>query len=184
MISPDLIILVTDSITNSVFESQLLIPLSAKNQHKNITVISLERIKIELKLEILKEQYPKVNFLIIKKRLPYLGKAFLLSDILRIKLILKKIKNYSIIARGPLAGYISKKVINKNCKELKIQARGLLECEYEHSNKNSYWLKKPLIYLRKKLFKSLEKATYTKFKPNNFYRISKPSIKRLFIQNI
>jgi hypothetical protein len=124
-----LITVLYDSINNSVFEGQVLKPLLkrlAQNSGQPLILISFER------------TLPKavdIPFqLIIIRRLPFLGKLSLFFSVWQLKRILSNYFSYELIARGPLAGWVSLKALGrKQCTRFTVQARGLLAAEYEYT---------------------------------------------------
>jgi hypothetical protein len=158
-----IIVIVTDSITNSVFESQLLIPLQKRMLHEQIhqaIIISFERKTINAELiQTIESQAPSIK-LIVKKTIPFLGTWSLYPAILFVKKLLTDINEYQILARGPLAGYIASRAAPFNV-PLTIQARGLLAEEYDYTHKKTSPLLKRLAHIiRKKLFFNLERTVY------------------------
>ncbi|MFH1644614.1 MAG: glycosyltransferase [bacterium] len=162
--SKNLIFILYDSIYNSVFESQVfqpLIKLIKNNTYQQITIISFEDFRLK---NIQSPFHPKINFIFAKK-LPFLGKTTLFYPQKQLIKILAKLEFQKIIARGPLAGFISLKAIQKlNLKkDLIIQARGLCAEEFRFSMKyqNKNLFKKLLQKFIYKSFKKVEKQTYS-----------------------
>ncbi|MCK4651183.1 hypothetical protein KAT08_03360 [Candidatus Babeliales bacterium] len=157
-----------DSIHNSVFKSQILSPLLnmlKKNKTLKIHLISFEKTIPPKKLLTNFENIKRLNIFFLK-RFPFFGKLSLYFAIFQLKKLFKKIHSQSIICRGPLAGWITIKVLkNLNIKAIpiKIQARGLCAQEYRFATQK---LKENFIkrLLRKFIYKSLEKIEIETFK--------------------
>lgn len=166
-----LIFILYDSINNSIFDGQVLEPLikhKKNNPEQPIIIISFEK-KLPSD-EYLKRKIPNnIASIICLKKLPFLGRLSLVPAISALKNYLKSISSYSIIARGPLAGFVSLKALQqKNCINFTIQIRGLLTAEYayEHAHERNI-IKKWLHQWRISLFQRLEKTLYTQAPKNN-----------------
>lgn len=164
----NLIFILYDSIYNSVFQSQVFQPmvkLAQNNDYQKITIISFEAFRSSN----FKPQYhPQINFIFARK-IPFLGNASLFYAQKQLEKILK-LESKVIMARGPLAGFITLNAIKKLKlkKDLIIQARGLGAEEFrfamQYQNKN--FVKK---ILKKFIYKSLykiEKQTYSNQYPS------------------
>lgn len=123
------VVVLFDSITNSVFEGQTLQMLKRTAHHySNTIIISFEK------------QHPPLSLItaientgftcVIKKKLPFFIQEQLLMHSIWLKYYLRKIGNHVLFARGPHAGYIMLNARNKNTWHLLIQARGLCAEEY------------------------------------------------------
>ena len=176
MFSKKITFILYDGILNSVFVSQVLKPLLNLLQEDNnieINLISFEKTRPTNK--ILQELIPahdRLHF-ILCRRLPFLGKFSLNFAIFQLKKLFKIINHENIITRGPLAGFIAQKTLNKIYKnikikniELTIQARGLCAQEYRFSYqdiKENVIIKK----FRKFIYKQLSKIEYEIYKKSN-----------------
>ena len=152
-----------DSIYNSVFASQVLsfIESTLKTTNSKGLLVTFETTTITP--EVLSQLIPQhLNLdVIVCKKVPFIGRPSLWYATWQLKKILQQHQGYSLIARGPLAGFICLKAKNKQCDFLKIQARGLLAEEYgytHHQEKN--YLKRLLYALRKRQFLALEQEVY------------------------
>ncbi len=158
-----LIYVLYDSIENSVFVGQVLIPLRAKlsaSTYQQIIIISFEKKKYT-QYEIERIIAPDNHLLcIILPQLPFLGTVTLYPAIYQLQALLKKLPPHAIIARGAVAGYICLKAHTPSTTSLTIQARGLLAAEYEFNHQTTNRLRKLLRKLRTHLFFTLEKKTY------------------------
>ncbi|MGC2310443.1 MAG: hypothetical protein WA432_02380 [Candidatus Babeliaceae bacterium] len=156
---PDaLIVLIYDSIENSVFESQVLIPLQLHYAHKKLMVISFERIIPKKSAEFLQKKYPHIHFIFFK-RFPFIVPFFLYYDVWRVKHFLRRFKAYELRARGPLAGFIAGKLARgKKCVACLIQIRGLLAQEYVYTHAQKMHT---LHIMRTKMFERLERKAYS-----------------------
>jgi len=176
-----LIFVLYDGIENSVFSSQVVKPLLQKiedKKYKKIIIISFEKNKPSNLLISGKIKNNKYLELIICSRLPFFGKLSLLPAIYQLKKILKTKKKYTLIARGPLAGFVCLKAIYQaKCKSLTIQARGLLAQEHKYFHKDEKsTLKKMLCHFRFKQFEALEKMVYKESTQNQKINIETVSI--------
>lgn len=133
----NLIFVTYDGIQNSVFSGQVIQPLLKKitnNSALKVHIVSFE--KNHLSPVFAKASSGKHLNLNIKiyRRLPVLGKLSLYPSVYYLKKFLKQFDNYEIISRGPLAGWVTTKAINKNCTSHILQSRGLLAEEYEFTH--------------------------------------------------
>lgn len=148
-----LIYLIYDGLHNSVFNSQVWQPL-VKRAHANpklqVTLISFEPTIVSHNFT-----HPQIT-IIQKKRSKFWGKLNLKILAYQVKAYLPKDQPYTLMARGPFAGYIAKQLCTSFCTQLIIQARGLAHAEYAYSNSGQHIL----TWLRTKQLNSLEKATY------------------------
>ncbi len=152
------VMIIYDSISNSVFEGQVLQPLlNKKDLYQSLTIISFEKnCSIAIPASI-----PNNISVIILKKYPFLGAFSLWWVIIQTRNILKQFSCYSICARGPLAGYIALRAAQPTqCKEVCIQARGLLAAEYEYVTKESKGIKRIVHCIRTWLYAQLEKSVY------------------------
>ncbi len=123
------IVILCDSITNPVFESQVQIPLlKTASNYSNTIIISFEKDVLPLKII---EKIRAAGFqLIIKKRLPFITQEILLPNAWWVRQFTKKIGCHVLFARGPHAGYIALNAMSDSTKKVLIQARGLCAEEY------------------------------------------------------
>jgi hypothetical protein len=154
--------IITDSITNNVFESQVIKPVLQKLQCDNdlvITLISFEN--KELTLEE-KNQYktihPRLTILLFYRPKFLTSKLLFVSSII-FNDIASKLDSYNIIARGTLAAFIAYKGATSSCTNITIQARGLLAEEYWYIKATTRF-KKILYFARYCQYKRLEKKVY------------------------
>jgi len=129
-----LIFVLYDSITNSVFESQVKKLLQKKvlgNPYQPIHLVTFEKSSLAIKKDF---KNIRITYL---KRIPFIGWPTILYATRQLKSFLRLFPEYSIIARGPIAGVIAQRSLRKStCKQLVIQARGLLAQEYEYMHNN------------------------------------------------
>ena len=177
-----------DGVTNSVFSSQVLQPLLnllKENNNLEITLVSFEKEKPSTKTLInLIPAHEKLHFVLCRK-LPFFGTLSLRFATYQLKKLLKIMPTDQIIARGPLAGWITIKAIKKlknnpspiwvtkfwrsrwlriiNKPTLQIQARGLCAQEYRfaHQYLKENFAKK---LLRKFIFNELNKIELKTYK--------------------
>jgi len=132
------IVIIYDSITNSVFLGQVLQPLITIAQKKPVIILSYEKNNPPHELITHIQSY-NITLIIFKKfsRIFLIG---LLYDILRAHYYLKQYASYMLQARGPLAGCIARSLLfNSSCKQLTLQVRGLLAEEYRYAHKKTYF---------------------------------------------
>lgn len=184
-----LIFVLYDSVANSVFDSQVAEPLL--KQQKNdpmleITIISFEKnLSQHVRLSTV-NNYPTLKFIFLKKGL-FITSFFLVHQIQRLRSVLKKFTYYNLIARGPLAGYISLHATSyKNCKNFTVQARGLLAEEYQfaHAQVTNYIMHQ-IHRIRAYLYWNLEKAIYSRknYKIPTTIEAVSPALKNYLIEN-
>lgn len=137
-----------DSITNSVFKSQVLDPLLRQIEEQGnleVTLISFER--HQLTPEQLVQLVPPHNLLhvVICPRTPFMGHLGLAIAGYYFARTMQSIPLEKIIARGPLAGWV---VLNwlrgvhaehDEAVQVVIQARGLGAEEYRYSHDRAPW---------------------------------------------
>ena len=125
-----LIFVLYDSITNSVFEGQvkkLLQKKAAENPYRPVHLVTFEPRTFAIQKDI---KSMRITYL---KRMPFIGWPTLLYATKQLTSFLRLFPEYSIIARGPIAGVITQRSVrNTACTQLIIQARGLLAQEYEY----------------------------------------------------
>lgn len=124
-----LFFIIYDSITNSVFHSQVVIPLLARknvDQNLEIHIISFEQNHI---------QAPVIEGITFHmfKRCRYIHRFALLPLAWQLRSLLKTYIEYEIIARGPFAGYIAHAATRVNTCRVIIQTRGLVAQEYRYA---------------------------------------------------
>ena len=165
----NLIFILYDSIYNSVFQSQVFIPLVKlieNNNYQEITIISFE----DFRLKNFKPPFhPKINFIFARKLL-FFGRPSCFYAQKQLEKILQKLEFQKIMTRGPLAGFITLKTITKlKLKtELTVQARGLCAKEFRFAMKyqNNNFIKKILYKTVYKSFTKMEHFVYGSKKQN------------------
>lgn len=161
-----LICVIYDGIHNSVFESQVLEPLKKRhleNPNLPIIIVSFER-SIPTQEE-LADKIPEGFYCTIFKKRPFLGKWSLWPAIVNLNKLLGSIPSYQIIARGPFAGYIAKKAMNKS-NQCIIQARGLAAQEYAYTTAHDHKSYSLITAYRYKQLEALEYAVYNTLPSN------------------
>lgn len=163
-----LIVVIYDGINNSVFDSQVMQPLKnilEVQPQQRIILISFEKTHPTQKLIAQKIfNHPSFAFIVCKK-IPYIGKLSLYYAAMNLKKKITKYPCYTMIARGPLAGFIAQKVCRSiACISLTIQARGLLAQEYAYENETNNSSILDILWhgLRTRQFFNIEYTTYTK----------------------
>jgi hypothetical protein len=96
------------------------------------------------------------------KKVPFVGRFSLHIAAYQLKKFLSRFEQYELLARGPLAGFICLRALDANkCRQITIQARGLLAEEYAYTHrheKNKF--NRLLQFCRKRQFYMLEKYVY------------------------
>ncbi len=178
-----------DSITNSIFDSQIAQPLLQQQTDLGtvITIVSFEKRMVTQELNTIAQQYPTLNFIFLKNRI-FVHKALLSTLANKLHALLSKLASYKLIARGPIAGYLCMQALQKtNCFEFIIQARGILAEEYRftHARTNNNYLR-ALHYFRSYQFEKVEKSVYSKqtayVVPTTIEAVS-PALKEYLIQH-
>jgi hypothetical protein len=130
----NLVVVIYDGINNSVFEGQILKPLTNKletDPKLTIHLISFENTTIHpQKVTSINDHHPRLHLQLFKKTPFFLGYFSLLLESFYLKKILKRINSYTLQARGPIAGKLAQISMTSGCTELIIQARGLLAEEF------------------------------------------------------
>lgn len=122
-----------DSLTNSVFQSQVLFPLIKQLEqitNLEVVLISFERHPISQSYLNSLPSHPRL-LVYIEKRLPFAGRWTLRPLISFCKKIIEKHSINSLRARGPFAGYIAHHA--HSFLPLRIHARGLCAEEFRFS---------------------------------------------------
>lgn len=169
---------VFDEIDNSVFQSQILNVAGKQceaNLFAKIFILSFEKNILAAKNKLTEFSIPNGVEFILAPKLSFFGKMSLQSCVEAACNQIFKIFPTSIIARGPLAGFICLKALDKVKDEqallqdqhalpqLIIQARGLLKQEYTFAGKFSLWSKVffPVRWYIAKQLESIEKYVYS-----------------------
>lgn len=171
----NLIYILYDSIGNSVFGSQVWSPLikhAQQNPKLTIRLISFETKKVFHKF-----RHPQIEIIQIKKY-KYFGKLNLQFNVGQIKKHLPS-KKFKIIARGPFAGWIAKKL---DSTKTTIQVRGLAAAEYSYTQQTKSLAKKILVTLKTKLLYNLEKSAYSTNNPNITFECVSPALQNYLIK--
>lgn len=155
-----------DSITNSIFDSQIaepLLELSTQDPLQTITIISFENDVHNGKLHDIVTNYPSITFIFFKKK-RFMHKALLYPCVQKLHTVLNRFPSYTLIARGPIAGYICLRALPKTaCFEFTLQARGILAEEYRFTHVNTKNpVKGAVHYFRTNQYAKLEQSMYGK----------------------
>lgn len=153
-----------DGIENSVFQSQVLRPLLAEldaNEHLEITLVSFERSNLKTVPHVWHDRLKVYT----PHRLPFFGRPSLMYGMWSCRKHLWGRPVDCVIARGPLAGYVVKKLFDWGllfAKRYIVQARGLCAQEFRYardSAKRTWWQKivHTIIYTS---LESVEAAVY------------------------
>ena len=160
-----LIVVIYDGIDNSVFDSQVLAPLLKQEQHdpsRRIILVTFEKKKEDAKKFYDKLPASSSITLLVRKKIPFFGTISLIAAVHSLKQLLKQYPSYSLMARGPIAGFICLQASTAAaCTSLTMQARGLLAQEYAYTQSSkktgiaSLWHA-----LRARQFFDLERCVY------------------------
>jgi hypothetical protein len=131
-----LVFVLYDSIFNSVFESQVVAPIKKQldeGEYDHVIIISFER--TQPTAPIIKEKIddPRIT-LIVAKKIPFLGSISMWYAQWQFKRILNHYTPATLVARGPLAGYI---VGTSTTQSFTLLARGLAAEEYRYVHDHS-----------------------------------------------
>jgi len=175
-----LIFVLYDSVTNAIFESQVLQFLQKKiadNPYRPVHIVSFEK---STKKNIPHLKNIRLTYL---KRIPFIDAFTTLYASYQLRSFLSSFPQYSLIARGPIAGLITQQALTTSaCIEYIIQARGLLADEYAYTHRNTGSTIMRLLYtIRTAQLRSLEKKAYapTKHKSKKVEAVSKALKDRL-----
>lgn len=160
-----------DGIEHSIFESQVLTPLLkrlAQNKKLFISLVSFERNVVSpQKLSHLSTLHPRLTVTTFKRG-PFLGIWSLQNHASLLRKSFTYLKDYHVIARGPLAGLIATKALTSHCKHFTLQARGLLAEEYRYTHRYvSSWVRW-IYWLRAYQLEYWEKKAYSNSIKTNF----------------
>lgn len=169
MEAKNLFFIVYDGIENSVFESQVLTPLLKKIEADPLLhahLISFEKQEPQKEtVSTLQALHPRLALSLVM-RSSFWGTFSLVPCAWKLRRILKKVKSYTAIARGPLAGRITTLALTKKCTHYTIQARGLLAEEYRYTHKKCTSAKRYLHTLRAYQLARHEQKAYRPWIPS------------------
>lgn len=156
----NLIFVIYDGILNSVFEGQVLTPLLKKLSSDDIEqayLISFEEKELCVKeVARLNNIHQKLHVIILKRN-KFLITCLLFPEIRKLKKQLFSLERYEIIARGPIAGFISQRSLDpQKCLNLMVQARGLLAEEYKYEHRNAKGMLKYFFKWRENQYRKIE----------------------------
>lgn len=159
------IMVIYDGVANSVFQGQVVAPLmSYRAQHPQIPVllVSFETNIHSRRYEPLIRQLREHNItLMICRKYPLIHRLSLMLASRQLKTILSAYPHYSLIARGPLAGYICLQAYTPSkCTAFTIQARGLLAAEYDYMTRNNIGIRRWYDRYKIRLFTKIETIVY------------------------
>lgn len=158
-----LVFVLYDGIEHSIFEGQVLDPLLKKLKKDKtliVTLVSFEKhFPSEKTLKRLKTQHPRL-FLKLFRKTFFLGWFSLTWGAWQLRSYLYSFKSYTLIARGPLAGIIAQNAFTQKCRNLILQARGLLAEEHRFSNTKRSYLIQWIYTLRTKQLAYWEYKAY------------------------
>lgn len=171
----DIFFVIYDGIANSVFHSQVLstiLKILDMDKDSSVTLISFEKDKISQRsINNIVAGNSRIK-MIIKKRLPFIGKFSLRGNSSYLQKMISKVGPSKIFARGPFAAWIVMSATKSFCKdssmEIILQARGLAAEEFlyviEKSKEKSIKSRiKNFLYNKYKL---IEKMVYSSSNKN------------------
>lgn len=164
------IVLVYDSITNPVFESQVVRPLSKRiGNNGSAHIISFERKPqaCAARSAHIGSTYPTIS-ITLKKKGRFWGIRSL-NPLVHNTRSLLPLTPHQLITRGPFAGYIGHHARNEHTKKHIVQVRGLAAQEYAYTQRSASLVKRPLVRLRTRQFETLETVVYQL--PNTTFEI-------------
>ncbi len=151
------LIVLYDSIFNSVFQGQVAAPLIKQlntSPEISASIVSFERKKITPQQITSLISDPRIH-IIVRKKIPFVGTLSLWLAAQQLKTILKKMNPSTITARGPLAGWIVAHATQSNI-PIVVQARGLAGQEYLYAHEPSSWWHR----LRTRQYEQIEQYVY------------------------
>jgi hypothetical protein len=158
-----LLIVLYDSVTNSVFVSQVLEPLVRMHQNNlaaRATIVTFESDVDGAQRQIAALAMPSWVGCVVLKRLPLIGLVTLAIGMLQLRWAIRKKRFDGVRARGPLAGLIVR------CLgfgvPVVVQARGLCAEEYRFvcEQQPLSFMQKMVAWWRKKIFDAVERRAY------------------------
>ena len=167
----DVVFVVYDGIANSVFQSQVLAPLIKKindGSYTNVTLVSFEKHRpSDDTINKLIPAHNRFHF-VIGRKLPFWGPSSLYFAVYQLKKLLTLVPCNSIMARGPFAGFVAQKALQKNKKllaagvQVTVQARGLCAEEFRYaSQQNKHSIMQKTVYnLKYRAFRKIEKKIF------------------------
>jgi len=176
-----LIVVLFDSVTNSVFQSQVLQPLlkhRKENPYQPIMILSFEKQKIDI--DKLQKIISNLAVKIIIKKRPFFFPLWFAQKVLRD--FLHMIPEYQLLARGPYAGYICLKVADTRCEKITIQVRGLVAQEYRFTHQKNSFLLQLIHFLRFKRLQKVEHYCFAYTKSNLEIQAVSPAMKEYLVK--
>ncbi len=177
-----LIFVLYDSITNSVFEGQvkkLLQKKAIENPYRPVHLVTFESRPLAIKKDV---KSIRITYL---KRMPFIGWPTLWYATAQLRFFLQLFPEYTIIARGPIAGVIAQRSLRKTaCQQLTVQARGLLAQEYEymHTREKESTIVQCVHHFRAAQLSTVERQAYKPYSyiPKTIEAVS-PALKKRLI---
>jgi hypothetical protein len=156
------LLLIYDSIENSVFTGQVLTPflkrLASCPEERGL-LISFEK-KVPSAKALAQLTHPQLAYYMLPQ-LPFVGTLSLRYAAYHLHRMLHHYSLASITARGPLAGWIIGHVAGTNTVPSLIQARGLAAQEYAYAHAaETTWWRKSLHHIRMQQYVSIEHWVY------------------------
>lgn len=168
------LIVIYDSILNSVFQGQVLEPILKKLNAGDITsarIFSFESKIIPTK-EILKLiPDSRIQVTLLKKTI-FLGSISLLYASHKLAQAIRNQHFDLVLCRGPLAGYIAIQSGTLYASTITIQARGLCEQEYRYEHETCSILLKPIHNFRANKYRAIEQQVYGALAQKNTVHIT------------
>lgn len=175
--------IIYDSITNSVFQSQVFAPTLKELQSDetlHVTILSFERNTLPSSIANHYNNHKRLS-LHIQQRMPYLGTWSLYSLIRFTKNYIKTQAITHLKARGPFAGFIAQKA--STTLPLCIQARGLVAEEWRFTRNDQSSLATNIMnQYRYWLFTNLERSVYSSKRKNAYFEVVSPALQSYLIE--
>ena len=155
-----MLVVIYDSVFNSVFESQVLRPLLVKlstNPPLHITLVSFEPDVLRARKTYATPPHKRMTLLFLK-RLPLVSRATLWLQARQLQRALSGTLFDHTLARGPLAGWIAQHITTG---KLTVQARGLCaqEHRFTHQDDKGLW-RRLLTAYQVRLLERIERNMY------------------------
>ncbi len=189
-----LVIIVYDSVRNSVFESQVLRPLFRRLDAEptlTATIISYESDPVVIRRDVQLPQHERLE-LVYLKRHPLVMRRQVKRQILAGVQVLADLGRGTITelrARGPIAGYIALVMLallkkDAPAVQLTIQARGLCGQEHRYTHQHEHNpLKKLINWYKIYLYENIERMVYGTREPGVIVEAVSSALKQYLVEN-
>jgi hypothetical protein len=154
-----------DGIQNPVFAGQVLVPLQKYLQEDTRHTAVLISFECQAGMQAGTNpimQIDRLQVIILKKYL-FLGAWSLYYARRQVGVVFNRFSAYSLIARGPIAGYIALRALSTpSCRSFTLQVRGLLAAEYDYTHRLYQYPEKINVFKKLRYFSYVlfEKLVY------------------------